>query len=141
MAKFLIVSGNFYEDLAAELLKGATGALEEAGIHYEVVEVPGALEIPQAIAYGIKSGNYEGYVALGTVIRGETSHYDTVANESARALMDLGVKKRAPIGNGILTVENDEQAWVRARVDEKNKGADAAKAAIRLFEIKSQMLK
>jgi 6,7-dimethyl-8-ribityllumazine synthase len=139
MAKFLIVSGNFYRDLADELLKGASAALEKAGHEYVSLEVPGALEIPQAIRYGIETEDFAGYIALGTVIRGETAHYDVVAGESSRALMDLALDHQAPIGNGILTVENREQAWARARVSEKNKGADAANAAIALFEIKHQL--
>ncbi len=139
MTKFLIVSGNFYRDLADELLKGAKAALETAGHDYDEVEVPGALEIPQAIRYSIESGNYAGYIALGTVIRGETAHYDVVAGESSRALMDLGLFHQVPIGNGILTVENRDQAWARAKVNEKNKGADAANAAITLFNLKSKI--
>ncbi|MDG1285943.1 MAG: 6,7-dimethyl-8-ribityllumazine synthase [Rickettsiales bacterium] len=139
MAKFLIVSGNFYRDLADELLKGAKAALETSGHEAEAVEVPGALEIPQAIRYGIESGNYAGYIALGTVIRGETAHYDVVAGESSRALMDMALEHQAPMGNGILTVETRDQAWTRANIHEKNKGADAANAAISLYELKSKI--
>ena len=137
--KLLIISGNFYRELADEMLKGATAALKAAGYGYDSFEVPGALEIPQAIRYGIESGNYGGYIALGTVIRGETAHYDVVAGESSRALMDLSLQHQAPIGNGILTVETSDQAWARARVSEKNKGADAANAVIALLELKAKL--
>lgn len=137
MGKFLIVSGNFYRELADELLKGATSELDSHSVDYDSIEVPGALEIPQAIRYGIETGRYDGYIALGTVIRGETAHYDVVAGESSRALMDLALEHQAPIGNGILTVENRDQAWTRASVDQKNKGADAAKAVLNLFNLKS----
>lgn len=138
MARFLIVSGEFYKDIAAELLKGATDALLQADHQAEMVNVPGALEIPQAIVYGIESGHYDGFIALGTVIRGETAHYDVVAGESARALMDLSMRYHAPIGNGILTVENHDQALERASTDKKNKGADAANAAVKLFHLKAK---
>lgn len=139
MAHFLIISGNFYRDLADELIKGAVTHLEHNSHSFDAVEVPGALEIPQAIAYGIESGKYAGYIALGTVIRGETAHYDVVAGESSRALMDLALAHQAPIGNGILTVENRDQAWARASVDKKNKGADAANAATSLYELKKNL--
>ena len=134
-----MISGVFYRDLADELLKGATTQLESLGHEYDALEVPGALEIPQIIRYAIESGKYAGYIALGTVIRGETAHYDVVAGESSRALMDLALQHQAPIGNGILTVENREQAWARASTDQKNKGADAANAAVTLFEIQRQL--
>lgn len=135
MTKILIVNGMFYTDIAAALTAGATAALTATGLEYDVLDVPGALEIPQAIRYGIHCGHYAGYVALGTVIRGETGHYDIVANESSRALMQLALEFQAPIGNGILTVENDEQAWERADPKRKNKGADAAHAVIALLNI------
>lgn len=139
MAKILIVSGTFYTTLAEELRNGAVAEIESAGYTYDEVEVPGALEIPQAIRYGIQSGKYVGYVALGTVIRGETAHYDIVAGESARALMNLSLQFQAPIGNGILTVENHAQAWVRAAMNQKNKGGDAVRAAIRLINLKDEI--
>src|SRR6478736_1555083 len=119
-ARILIVEARFYDDLADALLDGAKAALDEAGAAYDVVTVPGALEIPAAISFaldGAEEGgtDYDGFVALGTVIRGETHHFDIVANESARALMELSVEESVAVGNGILTVENDEQAWARAR--------------------------
>jgi 6,7-dimethyl-8-ribityllumazine synthase len=134
----LIVSGMFYPDLASSLREGAAAALTAAAMPFEEVEVAGALEIPQAIRYAIASGKYHGYVALGTVIRGETTHYDIVSQESSRALMELALKYQAPIGNGILTVENDEQAWERAAIGRKNKGGDAANAVLSLLALKQQ---
>ena len=132
----LIVEARFYDDLADELLAGAKAALASAT--FDVVTVPGALEIPAAIAMALKgSTRYDGYVALGCVIRGETTHYDTVANESARGLMDLSVAFAAPIGNGILTVENDEQAWARAKRSGQDKGGFAARAVLTMIAVKS----
>lgn len=139
MKPILILNGQFYTDLAAELRAGAEEALKAEGFTYESVDVPGALEIPQAIRYAIASGKYAGYVALGTVIRGETGHYDVVVNESCRGLMDLALAHQVPIGNGILTVDNDEQAWERADRKRKNKGADAAGAVIALLNIKEKL--
>ena len=139
MAKILIVSGMFYTQLAEELRNGAVMAIEQAGYRFDEAEVPGALEIPQVIRYGIQSGQYCGYIALGTVIRGETAHYDIVAGESARALMNLSLQYQAPIGNGILTVENHAQAWVRAAVNQKNKGGDAAQAVLQLLALKERL--
>ena len=135
----LIVDAHYYEDLLDELLKGATGALKAAGATYEIVKVPGALEIPGAIAMAAQSGRFDGYVALGVVIRGETTHYEIVSMESARGLMDLTVRERLCIGNGILTVENGEQAWRRARTDDLNKGAGAANAALAMIAHRQAM--
>lgn len=126
----LIVDARFYADIADELNRGAIAVLKRAGATFDTVSVPGVLEVPAAVAMGIHSGRYEGYVALGCVIRGETSHYDIVAGESARALMDLATRTPAAIGNGILTVDNVEQAWARARVGEGDKGRAAAEAAL-----------
>jgi len=134
----LIVEARFYDDLADELLAGAKAALAPAT--FDVVTVPGALEIPAAIAMALKvKTRYDGYVALGCVIRGETTHYDTVANESARGLMDLSVAFAAPIGNGILTVENDEQAWARAKRSGEDKGGFAARAALAMIALKAKL--
>jgi 6,7-dimethyl-8-ribityllumazine synthase len=108
-------------------------------LNFHEIYVPGALEIPQVIRYAIASGRYDGYVALGTVIRGETGHYDIVAGESSRALMDLSLQFQAPIGNGILTVENDEQAWERADPKRKDKGGDAVRAVLALLEAKQTL--
>lgn len=140
----LIVEARFYDDMADALLEGATFALEHAGATYEVVTVPGALEIPAAIAMALDGDDnggthYDGYVALGMVIRGETYHFDIVSNESSRALMDLAVSESLAIGNGILTVENDEQAWARARRSDKDKGGFAARAALTMIALKQKL--
>ena len=131
----LIVEARFYEDIADLLVDGAISALEEAGANYERLEVPGALEIPGAIKRASKSGRYDGYVALGCVLRGETSHYDIVAGESARALMDLTIQHDLAIGNGILTCDTRDQAMVRADPAQKNKGQDAVNAVLALLDI------
>src|ERR1700741_2704942 len=145
MTKILIVEARFYADISDALLAGATGVLKEAGADFTSVTVPGALEIPGAIAMANASGHaagpsYDGYVALGCVIRGETTHYDTVANESARGIMDLPVHQRLAIGNGVLTVENEEQAWARTRADKvEDKGGNAAKAAVAMVKLRRQL--
>jgi 6,7-dimethyl-8-ribityllumazine synthase len=142
-ARVLVVEARFYDKYADELLAGALAALEEAGCRVDVVTVPGALEIPSAIVIGLRAADeaidpYEAVVALGTVIRGETGHYDIVAGESSRALMDLSVAFALPLGNGILTVENEAQAIVRADPAQGNKGGGAAKAALALFDLREQ---
>ncbi|EAQ30103.1 riboflavin synthase beta-chain [Erythrobacter sp. NAP1] len=134
MAKFLIVEARFYAHLNDMLISGARSALEAAGHDVEVITVPGALEIPGAIAMAAESGEFDGFVAIGVVIRGETYHFEIVAGESARAIMALTMDGIA-IGNGILTVENDDQALVRADPDQKDKGGEAAKAAIALLDL------
>ena len=127
----LILEARFYDDLLDELGKGARAAIEAAGASHETLIVPGALEIPGAIAMAAAGPRpFDAYVALGVVIRGETTHYEIVSNESARGIMDLTIRERLAIGNGILTVENAEQAWRRARVDDLNKGGGAAEAAL-----------
>jgi 6,7-dimethyl-8-ribityllumazine synthase len=145
--RILIVEARFYDHLADELLKGATDALIAFGADFEVVTVPGALEIPGAIAMAEEGAHrpagaapWDGYVALGAVIRGETYHFEIVSNESARGLMDLTVNKRLCIGNGILTVEDEAQALARARVSEGDKGGGAARAALTMVALKQQML-
>jgi 6,7-dimethyl-8-ribityllumazine synthase len=140
----LIVEARFYDDMSDALLEGATEALKEAGATYDVITVPGALEIPAAIAMALDAADeggtdYDGYVALGMVIRGETYHFDVVSNESARALMDLAVSESLALGNGILTCETDEQAWARARRTEMDKGGFAARAALTMIDIKSKL--
>jgi 6,7-dimethyl-8-ribityllumazine synthase len=135
MTKVLIVEARFYDDMADALAEGAAAVLDAAGIAYERVAVPGVLEVPVAIKYAAESGRYDGYVALGVVIRGETTHYDIVCNESARALMELGIKDGLAIGNGVQTVENAEQAWARCKMSEKDKGGGAAKAALALMAL------
>ncbi|MGY4394962.1 6,7-dimethyl-8-ribityllumazine synthase [Sphingomonas sp. UYAg733] len=137
MAKFLIVEARFYDHLNDLLIAGARGAIEAAGHSHETITVPGALEIPGAVALAADSGAYDGFVALGVVIRGETYHFEIVAGESARGLMALSMDGVA-IGNGILTVENEAQALARARPAEKDKGGEAAKAAIAMFELKGR---
>jgi 6,7-dimethyl-8-ribityllumazine synthase len=137
----LIVEARFYDNISDELLQGATRVLDQAKARYDRVTVPGTLEIPAAIAIAIdaarrRKASYDGVVALGCVIRGETYHFEIVANESARALMDLAMNERLAIGNGILTVENEAQAHARARVEEGDKGGDAARAALTMVALK-----
>lgn len=135
----LIIEARFYEELADELVRGAIAECEARGASHERVAVPGVLEIPAAVAMALESGaNYDGFITLGVVIRGETTHYDVVAGESARALMDLSVNGTLALGNGIQTVENSDQAWARARVDEKNKGGGAAAACLDMIELKAR---
>ena len=143
-ARMLVVEARYYEGIADELLAGAKRALEAAHAAYDIVTVPGALEIPTAIVIALdaaarRKAPYDGVVALGCVIRGETSHYDVVAGESARALMDLGLRRAIPVGNGILTVNTDAQAWARARAGELDKGGDAARAALAMLRIKRRL--
>ena len=133
--KLLIVAGTFYRDIADALIKGAKGAAEAAGATAELVEVPGALEIPGAIVQAeIAEADFDGYVALGCVIRGETTHYDTVCNDSSRAIQLMGLQGLC-IGNGILTVENRDQAVVRADPADQDKGGGAAAAALHLLAL------
>jgi 6,7-dimethyl-8-ribityllumazine synthase len=137
MSKILIVEARFYAHLNDLLLAGARAAIEAAGHAHETITVPGALEVPGAIALAAESGRYEAFVALGVVIRGETWHFEIVAGESARALMALTLDGLA-IGNGILTVENEDQALARARPDDKDKGGEAAKAALSMLALKAR---
>ena len=134
MARILIAEARFYPHLSDMLLAGARAAIEAAGHEHETVTVPGALEIPGAIALAAKSGRYCGFVALGTIIRGETYHFEVVSNESARGLMDLTLQG-VPIGNGILTVEDEAQAIVRADPAQADKGGGAARAALALIDL------
>ena len=143
-ARVVIVEARFYDDLADELLRGAKAALEAAQAQADVLTVPGALEIPAALTIALDAAEaagapYDAAVALGCVIRGETFHFDIVAGESARALMDLSVARGLPLGNGIITAENDAQAWTRARVNELNKGGGAAEAALAVLRIKRRV--
>ena len=135
--KFLIIEARFYDDILDCLLEGAIERLELSGFEYDRLQVSGALEIPAAIAMAADTGFFLGFVALGCIIRGETLHYDIVSNESARGLMYLSIEKKLAIGNGIITVENKEQAFDRARISRKNKGGDAATAAIKMHSIKA----
>lgn len=132
--KLLIVVSPYYKDIADQLLTGARAALDAAGASHETVEVPGALEIPQAVALAHRLSHFDGYVALGCVIRGETSHYETVCNDSSQGLMMLGLQGCA-VGNGILTVENRAQAVARAEAAGQNKGGGAAEAALHLIAL------
>jgi 6,7-dimethyl-8-ribityllumazine synthase len=127
-ARALIVEARFYDDIQDALLEGAVAELKAAGVGHDVITVPGALEIPAAIA-----------IALGCVIRGDTIHFEIVSMESSRALMDLAVARRMPLGNGIITVDTDAQAWARARAGELNKGGDAARAALAMLRIKRRL--
>lgn len=142
----LIVEARFYDDLADALLDGARQALDEAGATHETVTVPGALEVPGTISLALAAMDgsddakqYDGFVALGVVVRGETYHFEIVANESCRGITELTLEG-ACIGNGILTVENDEQAWTRARRSEKDKGGDAARAALTMVKMRDHFL-
>ena len=142
-ARILVVEARFYDDIADALLKGATAVLEEEGVAFERVSVPGSLEIAPAIAMSLEASEregkpIEGAVALGCVIRGETLHFEIVSQESARALIELSVRRGIPIGNGILTVENEEQAIVRADPDQGDKGGHAVRAALALFELREK---
>jgi 6,7-dimethyl-8-ribityllumazine synthase len=138
MAHVLIVEARFYEHLNDLLLDGARAAIEAAGHSHETVTVPGALEVPAATALAAETGRFDAFVALGVVIRGETYHFEIVANESARGLMALTIDGLA-IGNGILTVENEAQALARAHPHEKNKGGEAAAAALAMLSLKQRL--
>lgn len=137
MAKILIVEARFYDHLNDMLIEGARSAIEEAGHYHETITVPGALEVPGAISLAAETGRYDGFVALGVIIRGETYHFEVVSNESARGLMALTLDGLA-IGNGILTVENETQALARARKAEKDKGGEAAKAALAMMSLRER---
>jgi 6,7-dimethyl-8-ribityllumazine synthase len=137
-AHILILEARFYGELCDELSRGAIAAIERAGATWERMDVPGALEIPGAIALAHETGLYHGYVALGCVLRGETTHYDVVSNESARGIMDLTLEGLC-IGNGILTCENEAQAWARAKVDDMDKGGGAADAALAMIRFSRLM--
>ena len=142
--RILIVEARFYDDIADALLAGASKVLKEAQAEFDCITVPGSLEIPAAIAIAVDAATtrrrpYDGVVALGCVIRGDTIHFDMVAHQSARGLMDLAVARQLPIGNGIITVDNEAQAWVRARPEEQDQGGDAARAALAMVGLKRQV--
>jgi 6,7-dimethyl-8-ribityllumazine synthase len=142
-ARILVVEARYYDAIADALLAGATKALNEAGAAFDVVSVPGSLEIPSAIAIAIEIAprrrrRYDAAVALGCVIRGETIHFEIVSQQSARGLMELAIAERFPIGNGIITVDTEAQAWARARVEEQDKGGDAVRAALALLDVKQK---
>jgi 6,7-dimethyl-8-ribityllumazine synthase len=143
-ARILVVEARFYENIADALLAGAMKALKQAQACVDCISVPGSLEIPAAIAIAVDAAQrrrqpYDGVVALGCVIRGDTIHFDIVSHQSARGLMDLAVARALPIGNGIITVENEAQALARARMEEQDKGGDAARAALALVGIKRRL--
>ena len=145
-AHVLIVEARFYDDIQDALLEGAVAELRSAGVRYDVVTVPGALEIPAAIVFALdaaeRSGEpYDAVVALGCVVRGDTIHFEIVSMESSRALMDLSMQRSVPLGNGIITVNTDAQAWARARASELNKGGHAARTALAMLRIKRRLAK
>jgi len=132
----LIVEARYYEAIADEMVRGALAALESAGASFERITVPGAFEIPAAVQMAVQTGAFDGYVALGCVIRGETTHYDYVCGESARGLQDLAIRHAIAIGYGIITVENEAQAWDRARIDRQDKGGGAARACLDMLALR-----
>jgi 6,7-dimethyl-8-ribityllumazine synthase len=143
-ARALIVEARFYDDIQDALLEGVVAELKAAGLTHEVITVPGALEIPAAVAIALDAaeGNgkpYDAVIALGCVIRGDTIHFEIVSMESSRALMDIAVARKVPLGNGIITVNNEAQAWARAHASELNKGGDAARAALAMLRIKRRL--
>ena len=143
-SRILVVEARFYDDIADALLAGARRVLEAEGVAFDRISVPGSLEIPAVIAMALdaaerKQRPYDGVVALGCVIRGDTIHFDIVAIQSARALMDIAVARSLPVGNGILTVDTEAQAWARARVEEADKGGDAARAVLAMVRIKRRL--
>jgi 6,7-dimethyl-8-ribityllumazine synthase len=143
-ARVLIVEARFYDDIQDALLEGALAELKAAGATHEMITVPGALEIPAAIAIALDAAEshgkpYDAAIALGCVVRGDTIHFEIVSMESSRALMDLAVARKFPLGNGIITVNTDAQAWARARTSELNKGGDAARAALAMLRIKRRL--
>ena len=145
-ARILIVEARYYDEIADALLAGAMKALQEAGAEVDRISVPGSLEIPGAIAIAIDTAHwgrlpFDGAVALGCVIRGDTIHFEIVSQQSARGLMELSIAQRFPIGNGIITVDTEEQAWARARMEEQHKGGDAPSPALALFGIKQRFWK
>ena len=140
-ARVLVATSRYYSEISSELETGCLETLEAAGCNVEVIEVPGAFEVPGIIAMAADSGRYDGYVALGCVVRGETNHYDYVCGESARGLMTLAVERRLAIGYGILTVENQDQARMRADRAGKNKGAEAAKACLAMVDMRKKFVR
>ncbi len=141
--KVLLICAPYYKDITSNLIKGASDLLESKSVDYKILNVPGALEVAPAIKFvldkSLKKPNFDGFVALGCVIRGETYHFEIVANEAARALMDLSINYSIPIGNGILTVFNKDQAIIRSDPKKLNKGADAAQACLSLINIKNSI--
>ena len=139
MKKFLIVQARFYEEIADNLTQAATDIIKNQGIEYEIINVPGVFELPTAVSMAIASEQYSAYIALGCVIRGETTHYDYVCGESARGLNELAIKHNVSIGYGVITAENRQQANIRADKNKKNVGGKAANAAIEMLKLKEKM--
>lgn len=138
--RILVIEARFYDGISDALLEGALKVLQASNVEVTKVTVPGALEVPHVISFAEAAGaGYDGYVALGCVIRGETTHYDYVCQESARAIMDLAVNQQLAIGNGIITVENEDQAWARAKIDKKDKGGFAANAVLKMIKIRDEL--
>ena len=145
-SRVLIVAARFYEDIAEQMVKGAAAVLDEAGVSFDQLAVPGVFEVPAAIRFAVRSievhsatSNYAGFIALGTVIRGETDHYEHISREASRALMDMAVQQTVALGFGILTCDTREHALARAATDQGNKGADAARACLRMMEVKKDL--
>src|SRR5947199_7313258 len=143
-ARALVVEARFYDDIQDALLEGAVAELKLAGVSHELITVPGALEIPAALAIALEAAEkggrpYDAAIALGCVIRGDTIHFEIVSMESSRALMELSVARRFPLGNGIITVNREAQAWARARASELDKGGDAARAALAMLRINRRL--
>ena len=138
--RILVIEARFYDAISDALLEGALDVLQDARVEITKVTVPGALEVPHVISFAENAGSgFDGYVALGCVIRGETTHYDYVCQESARGLMDLAIDHQLAIGNGIITVENEDQAWARASKDKKDKGGFAANAVLKMIKIREEL--
>lgn len=136
----LVIDAPYYTEISESLMEGVKSEFDKVDATFDYVSVPGVLEIPAALAMAVDSNkNYDGYITIGCVIRGETTHYEIVSNESARAIMDLSVSQRLAIGNGIQTVENEAQAWARAKISDKNKGGGAAQAALAMIELRKSM--
>lgn len=138
--RILVIEARFYDKISDALLEGALKVLQANKVEIVKVTVPGALEVPHVISFAeAANSGFDGYVALGCVIRGETTHYDYVCQESARAIMDLAVNQQLAIGNGIITVENEDQAWARAKIDKKDKGGFAANAVLKMIKIRDEL--
>jgi 6,7-dimethyl-8-ribityllumazine synthase len=138
-ARVLVLESRYYEEIAEQLLWGATQVLEKGGVHVERITVPGVFEIPAALALAARAGRHDGFLALGCVIRGETDHYEHICRESSRALMDLAVAQGLAFGFGVLTCDTWEQAVERAKVDRQNKGGEAARACLRMIQLKREL--
>jgi len=138
MNKILIISANFYKDISGMLVEGAIAEIKKNNFNYELIEISGALEIPTVISMASKSNQFHGFIALGAVIRGQTTHYDYVCNEVMRGINDLAMNYNLAIGNSVLTCENKEQAVIRAHIDQKNKGGFAARVCLEMINIKNK---